>query len=54
MDSTNSVSFEGADDDSSYRFSFTNAQSDGVLPNSMTERSTATLRASKDFGDLEC
>ena len=48
----NSVSFEGADDDSSYRFSFTNAQSDGVLPNSMTERSTATLRASKDFGDL--
>ncbi len=48
----NSISFEGGDDNGSYRLGYTNAQTDGVLPNSQMYRNTVTLRANRNFGKL--
>lgn len=48
----NSISFADANENSSFRMSFTNVDSDGILPNSMMERNTASLRATKNFGKL--
>lgn len=48
----NSIAFEGGDDDGSFRLSYTNAQSDGILPNSQMDRNSASLRANRNFGKL--
>ena len=48
----NSISFEGADDNGSFRIGYTNAQSDGILPNSQMYRNSATFRGTRDFGKL--
>ena len=48
----NSISFEGADENGSFRIGYTNAQSDGILPNSQMYRNSATFRGTRDFGKL--
>jgi TonB-linked SusC/RagA family outer membrane protein len=48
----NSISFEGAGDNGSFRMSYTNVNSDGILPNSMMDRNTASLRGVRNFGKL--
>lgn len=48
----NSISFSDAGENGSFRMSFTNVDSNGILPNSMMERNTASLRATRNFGKL--
>ena len=48
----NSITFSDAGENGSFRMSYTNVNSDGILPNSNIERNTAALRASRSFGDL--
>lgn len=50
---SNSVSFSNASDDSAFRFSYTNAKMEGILPNSEIERNTFALSGSKEFGKLD-
>ncbi len=47
-----SISFEGASDNGSFRLSYTNVDTQGILPNSFIDRNSASLRATRDFGDL--
>lgn len=53
MTTTNSISFSGGDDDSSFRLSYTNAAMEGIMENSNIERNTFNLSGSKNFGDLD-
>lgn len=48
----NSISFEGAGDNGSFRMSYTNVNANGVLPNSIIDRNTASLRGVRNFGKL--
>ena len=48
----NSISFSDAGENGSFRLSFTNLDTQGILPNSSMDRNTATLRALRNFGDL--
>ena len=52
LTTTNSVSFSSANDDTAFRFSYTNAKMEGILPNSEIERNTFSLSGSKEFGKL--
>ena len=53
LTTTNSVSFSGGDDDSSFRLSYTNASMEGIMENATIERNTFNLSGSKNFGDLD-
>ena len=48
----NSISFSDANENGSFRLSYTNLTTDGILPNSNLDRNTATLRATRNFGGL--
>jgi TonB-linked SusC/RagA family outer membrane protein len=48
----NSISFSDSGDNGSFRLSYTNVNSDGILPNSNLEKNSASLRANRDFGNL--
>lgn len=48
----NSISFEGASDKGSFRLGYTNVGANGVLPNSLMNRNTASLRGTRNFGKL--
>jgi TonB-linked SusC/RagA family outer membrane protein len=48
----NSITFSDAGDNGTFRMSYTNVNNDGILPNSNLERNTASLRATRNFGDL--
>ena len=48
----NSITFSDSGDNGSFRMSYTNLNNDGILPNSNLERNTASLRATRDFGEL--
>ena len=47
-----SISFEGASDNGTFRLSYTNVDTQGILPNSFMDRNSFSLRATRDFGDL--
>lgn len=48
----NSITFSDASDNGTFRMGFTNVNNDGILPNSSLERNTASLRATRNFGNL--
>ena len=48
----NSISFSDANENGSFRLGYTNLTTDGILPNSNLDRNTASLRATRNFGDL--
>lgn len=48
----NSITFSDAGDNGTFRMSYTNVNNDGILPNSNLERNTASVRATRNFGDL--
>ena len=48
----NSISFSDSGDNGSFRLSYTNVNSDGILPNSKLEKNTISVRTSRDFGNL--
>jgi TonB-linked SusC/RagA family outer membrane protein len=47
----NNVSIQGADDKGSYRISFTNLDSEGIVPNSKLKRNTISLNSSYNITD---
>lgn len=48
----NSISFEDAGENGTFRLGYTNLHTDGILPNSNMDRNTASLRATRNFGGL--
>ena len=48
----NSISLSDANENGSFRLSFTNLSNEGILPNSSLDRNSASLRATRNFGDL--
>ncbi|MGB0274459.1 MAG: SusC/RagA family TonB-linked outer membrane protein [Flavobacteriaceae bacterium] len=48
----NSISFEDAGENGTFRLSYTNVDTKGILPNSFIDRNSASLRATRQFGDL--
>jgi TonB-linked SusC/RagA family outer membrane protein len=48
----NSISFEDSGENGSFRLSYTNVDTKGILPNSFMERNSASIRATRKFGDL--
>ena len=46
---TNGVSFEGATDKSTFRMSFTNQNTDGIIPNNTLDKNTINFRASSNL-----
>lgn len=48
---TNGVSFEGTTDKSTFRVSFTNQNTDGIIPNNTLDKNTINFRASSNLTD---
>lgn len=48
----NSISFEDAGKNGTFRLSYTNLHSDGILPNANMDRNTASMRATRHFDAL--
>jgi TonB-linked SusC/RagA family outer membrane protein len=48
----NSITFSDASDNGTFRLGYTNVNNDGILPNSSLERNTASLRATRNFGNF--